>query len=96
VAKIADFGLACYSDPTSKGQQLFCGSDTYMAPEIIKQKSNPDLEDFYKDKNLYYNSRIDIWALGCLTYELFTGSTPFIEKTYRQLHLKILQTEPDL
>lgn len=36
VAKLADFGLACYNDPTEKGLQLFCGSDTYMAPEIIK------------------------------------------------------------
>jgi len=67
-----------------------------MAPEIIKQKTNPDLEDEYKDKNLYYNSRIDIWALGCLAYELFTKSTPFIARTYRDLHLKILLTEPDL
>ena len=61
-----------------------------MAPEIIKQRTNPDLEDFYKDKNLYYNSRIDIWALGCLTYELFTGRTPYQARNYRDLHLKIL------
>jgi len=66
-----------------------------MAPEIIMQKSNPDLEAEFKDPNLFYNSRVDIWALGCMTFELFNKRTPWTERTYRELHLKILRTEPD-
>jgi serine/threonine protein kinase len=48
-----------------------------MAPEMIKQMSNPDLPTERKNPNLYYNTKIDIWAIGCMTYELFTGKTPF-------------------
>ena len=49
VAKIADFGLSCYCDPTSKGISLYCGTDLYMAPEMLKLKANPStLPERYK------------------------------------------------
>ena len=40
VVKIADFGLSAYLDPTTKGLNNFCGTDLYMAPEILKSNSN--------------------------------------------------------
>lgn len=94
-AKITDFGMATYVDPNG-GERLFCGSDEYMAPEIIKQPSNPDLEPALKDKNIKYNTRIDIWALGCITYELFNKRPPFRGASYKKLHHMILEKEPDL
>jgi serine/threonine protein kinase len=36
LVKIADFGLSCYLDPESKGLDAFCGTDPYLAPEILK------------------------------------------------------------
>jgi len=36
VAKLADFGLATFVDPTSKGLKGVVGTDIYMAPEIVR------------------------------------------------------------
>lgn len=94
VIKLADFGMASYVDP-EKGLQLFCGTDQYMAPEIIRQGSNKDIEQKYLDRNLAYNTRIDIWALGCITYELFNKVTPFMGTSYKQIHMAILHDSPD-
>jgi serine/threonine protein kinase len=37
---LADFGLATFSDPTSKGLKGTVGTDYYMAPEIVTQYEN--------------------------------------------------------
>lgn len=39
------------------------GTLNYMAPEMLNGSS--------------YNQKVDIWALGVLTYKLFYGSYPF-------------------
>ena len=41
-----------------KYASTFIGTNYYMAPEVIRGK--------------IYNNKIDIWALGCIIYELFT------------------------
>jgi serine/threonine protein kinase/tetratricopeptide (TPR) repeat protein len=70
VPKIADFGLAkiLHSDEsagltaTRTGSTL--GTPAYMAPEQIRDARNVD-------------ERADIFALGCLLYELLTGHRAF-------------------
>lgn len=39
------------------------GSVFWMAPEVVKQTS--------------YTRKADIWSLGCLIVEMFTGTHPF-------------------
>ena len=79
IVKIADFGLACYLDPTSKGLNCFCGTDPYMAPEILKMWQNPSsLPSVYKSRLQRYNQKVDVWALGVVTFELLSGGhSPF-------------------
>jgi Protein kinase domain len=63
--KIADFGIS--ADVTSKRLHVTRysrGTAPYRAPEM----SHP---------NATYNNRVDIWALGCIVYEAFTGLKAF-------------------
>jgi len=63
--KIADFGIS--AEGTSNGAQVTMdsrGSSSYRAPELLGE--NPT-----------FNNKTDIWALGCILYELFSGVKAF-------------------
>jgi serine/threonine-protein kinase len=64
--KIVDFGLAAAA--SKAGSRLtktgiLVGTPTYMAPEQVRGKT--------------IDSRTDIYALGTIMYEMFTGSPPY-------------------
>lgn len=62
--KIADFGVA--TEVISKNtntKRTETGTAWYMAPEVIR--SEP------------YSYPIDIWALGCILFELISGKRPY-------------------
>jgi serine/threonine-protein kinase len=67
--KLVDFGLAKFYEPhndaanarLTKEGALF-GTPAYMSPEQAKGKGNVD-------------QRSDLWALGCIVYEMLTGRT---------------------
>jgi serine/threonine protein kinase len=60
--KIADFGL---SKILRGGRFLHsrCGTPAYAAPELVEGKP--------------YDSKVDVWAAGCILYILLTGCPPF-------------------
>ena len=62
--KIADFGFAVKSENRDLTHQ--CGTIVYMAPELFVHKSN-----------LIYGREVDMWAIGIITYIMFTGFPPF-------------------
>jgi len=64
--KIGDFGISKLLDNNDKYAKSIVGTNNYMAPEVIKG-----------DK---YNNKVDIWALGCIIYELLTLSVCFESK----------------
>ena len=61
VVKIIDFG---FSSEGYKKQKMYCGTPSYMAPEII-------------DRRVYIGVYVDMWALGVVLYKLLTGEYPF-------------------
>jgi serine/threonine protein kinase/pSer/pThr/pTyr-binding forkhead associated (FHA) protein len=65
-AKIMDFGIASLSSTESQQTSLFMISPAYTAPERF-DPSKTDLVDH----------RADIYALGLVFYEIFTGKHPF-------------------
>lgn len=79
---LADFGIAARTDDagiTSAGEAL--GSFSYMAPERFDERPT--------------GPAVDIYALGCLTYELFTGRPPFRRSTVSALIQAHLNDRPE-
>ncbi|HVV86779.1 MAG TPA: serine/threonine-protein kinase [Kofleriaceae bacterium] len=72
IVKVLDFGLAKILAPDAKDSQVLTrdglafGSPAYMSPEQWGTQP-PDV-------------RTDIYALGCVAYELLTGQPPFTGK----------------
>lgn len=75
--RLVDFGFA-----TARGTQgqlrTHCGTPCYMAPELVR-------------KVPYRGPPIDVWALGCLVYELLHNRPAFRAETMSQLHTRILR-----
>ncbi len=67
---IMDFGLAAISDQLS-GPEVRNGTPAYMAPEQLKGTG--------------VTARSDIYSLGLVLYELFTGKKPYDAKNVQQL-----------
>ncbi|MHC4410851.1 MAG: protein kinase domain-containing protein, partial [Planctomycetota bacterium] len=85
VPKVIDFGIAKSIDAeatpyTVTGQLL--GTPAYMSPEQARGRT--------------VDSRTDLWALGCLLYEIETGQPTFPCENLGDTIVAILSTEPDM
>jgi eukaryotic-like serine/threonine-protein kinase len=78
--KIMDFGLArqAGSDMTRTG--LVMGTPYYMSPEQMRGE--------------HVDTRSDIFSLGCVFYELLTGTKPFDAESLHSVLYKVLKAEP--
>ena len=73
--KIGDFGLAKELSSKSTFAYTNVGTPYYMSPELVNEDR--------------YNEASDIWALGCLLYELTALRTPFDAHNAVSLAVKI-------
>lgn len=62
-AKLADFGWSRFILPQAK-RTTYCGTLDYLAPEML-------------DKDHKHDTKVDLWAIGVLIFELTTGMSPF-------------------
>ena len=85
VVKVLDFGLAKAHVEESSGsdlsQGIILGTAAYMSPEQARAKP--------------VDERTDIWAFGCVLYEMLAGHTPFGGETVSDTIAAILTREPD-
>jgi len=90
--KVLDFGLAkalrpessdaaatVSADPTREGSIL--GTPAYMSPEQARGKP--------------LDKRTDIWAFGCVLYEVLSGQKAFAGETITDCMAAVLSREPD-
>jgi len=87
VVKVLDFGLAKVIFPSSSMPTdhtidgVVLGTAAYMSPEQARGKS--------------VDKRTDIWAFGCVLYEMLTGHNAFEGDTVSDVIAKVLEREPD-
>ncbi len=92
-AKLMDFGLAHVARPSARGRESLptltspltsegavLGTFEYMAPEQLEGKEADE--------------RSDLWALGCVLYEMTTGKRPFAGASHASLIAAILKETP--
>jgi serine/threonine protein kinase len=67
ICKISDFGISKKALEGDRGRlySIMKGTIAYMAPEMID------------NENKGYDSKIDIWSVGCIVFEMWTGKTPW-------------------
>ncbi|KIK70729.1 hypothetical protein GYMLUDRAFT_32770 [Collybiopsis luxurians FD-317 M1] len=73
--KLGDFGLSKALLQTNFAN-TYVGTPYYMSPEVMQEKA--------------YDSKSDIWSLGCLIYELCAHKPPFHEaKSHSELSILV-------
>ncbi len=69
--KIGDFGSAQrLVDLMGRGKGNKKGTPSYMAPELFEVGG-------------VYSFQSDLWALGCILYELGQGNPPFVSTNFQ-------------
>ena len=63
VAKLGDFGIARVQAAQTEYAPTLVGTPAYLSPELCEHQK--------------YNSKSDIWALGCVLYEICTFQHAF-------------------
>lgn len=43
-----------------------------------------------------YGNLVDIWSLGCLFYQMWSGDTPFYDSNVIETYRKIIECEYDI
>ena len=98
IVKVLDFGLAKMADSeggraerhlshsptlTVHGTRdgMLLGTAAYMSPEQARGQ--------------IVDKRADVWAFGCVLYELLTGRSPFARETLTDTLAAILEHKPD-
>ncbi len=77
--KVGDFGAA-YLKKAKETHVSDIGSPFYMSPEMINGEE--------------LNHHSDMFAMGVVMYELFTGKRPFVADTLPELFSKIMNEDP--
>jgi serine/threonine protein kinase len=80
VLKIANLGYAKRLD-SDRGITI-CGIPITLAPEDVQLFEN-------SEKDQRYNTTVDLWSLGTITYQLLLGAPPLYAKDYPELISKL-------
>ncbi|ODV63700.1 kinase-like protein, partial [Ascoidea rubescens DSM 1968] len=82
---LTDFGLSKFINENTAGAHssdkcnTLTGTPQYMAPEILMGKP--------------YDNSVDYWSLGCVVYDLLTGSPPFLGNNNKKIIDKVIKSK---
>ncbi|XP_033112645.1 serine/threonine-protein kinase Nek4-like isoform X2 [Anneissia japonica] len=79
LVKLGDFGIAKSLDQTLDKASTCVGTPCYLSPELCQ--------------DIPYNSKSDVWALGCLLYEMCAFQPAFDASNLISLFYKIVKCE---
>ncbi|KAK9517834.1 hypothetical protein VZT92_023175 [Zoarces viviparus] len=81
MVKLGDFGISKVMTNTDDMSSTCIGTPSYLSPELCQ--------------DVPYSSKSDIWALGCLLYEICALRPPFSATNLMSLFYKITKGEYD-
>jgi len=77
--RIGDFGISRVLESTAFATSCV-GTPAYMSPELMR--------------NERYDYHVDMWALGCICFELCTLRLPFVANSLLELACQVMEAEP--
>ena len=80
--KIADLGFSKDIEHSDVNATIL-GTPMNMSPDIIK--------NYVSTETKSYNTSVDLWSLGAITYELLTGKQAFTGKEYEAVFKQIME-----
>ncbi|KAF8484517.1 kinase-like protein [Russula ochroleuca] len=83
VCKISDFGISKRADDIAKQNVLTCmqGTVFWMAPEVVNTGKRG------------YNSKVDIWSVGCVVLEMWAGERPWHKEEAMAVIVKLYSSK---
>lgn len=79
--KLIDFGMSKILSSDTMKTRTFCGTPSYISPEILRGES--------------YDYSVDWWSFGVLLFEMLVGSSPFYGQTENDIYDAILTSDID-
>eukprot|EP00940_MAST-03C_sp_MAST-3C-sp2_P002767 g2767.t1 len=80
IVKLGDLGSSRMLEHTQDMVKTAVGTPFYLSPELARGEE--------------YNAKSDVWALGCVLYEMLGSERPFPAKGLAELVLKIASDKP--
>ena len=81
--KIADLGYSKDIEGSNLGSTIL-GTPFHMSPDVVGNYMD-------KDGGKKYNTSVDLWSLGTITYQLLTGKAPFIGNNVDEIFEHIMK-----
>jgi serine/threonine protein kinase len=78
ICKIADFGIS-KMEARGKAYTAMKGTIYWMAPEVVGP-----------EKGKGYDFKADIWSLGCVVQEMWTGKRPWHGEELLPVMMKVI------
>lgn len=80
--KIADLGYSKELTSSNMGSTIL-GTPINMSPDIIG--------NYMGTESKKYNTSVDLWSLGSITYQLLTGKPPFLGKNTNEIFKQVIE-----